>query len=381
MKRICQKIVGILVIIVLTISFNMSLAATQSQLESQKKEDEQKRNEIENIKKEVQAQKSQVQKEVDSLANQIDSYQDQIDELDSKINDANQKIADAEQRINQAQNDYDKKQEMLEKRIVAIYEAGETSYLDVLLNSQSMTEFISKYYIVSEVAGHDAELLNEIQKQKQEIENAKQELENNKQTLTTSKTSKESVAKELKTAKAQKDAKVSQLSDEEKALQKEIDELKAHERQINAQIQKMKEEYDRQHPGSTLTPGWPVANNSIGTRYGVRGPYWSLGYHTGVDFPVGTGTPVYAISSGQVFDTGYNSAYGNFVEIYHGNNVYSFYAHASSVQVSKKQNVSKGQQIMLSGATGNVTGAHLHFEIRTPGSGFSSCVNPMPYLP
>ena len=79
--------------------------------------------------------------------------------------------------------------------------------------------------------------------------------------------------------------------------------------------------------------------------------------------------------------TGYNSAYGNYVEIYHGNNVYSFYAHASRVNVSKGQKVTKGQQIMLSGATGNVTGAHLHFEIRSPGYGYSSCVNPMKYLP
>ena len=90
---------------------------------------------------------------------------------------------------------------------------------------------------------------------------------------------------------------------------------------------------------------------------------------------------MYSIGDGQVFDTGYNSAYGNYVEIYHGNNVYSFYAHASRVQVSAGQRVSKGQQIMLSGATGNVTGPHLHFEIRTPGYRYSNCVNPRPYLP
>lgn len=72
---------------------------------------------------------------------------------------------------------------------------------------------------------------------------------------------------------------------------------------------------------------------------------------------------------------------GYYVLIYHGNNVYSHYAHASSVKVSKGQMVSKGQQIMLSGATGNVSGPHLHFEIRSPGSGFNNCVNPMNYLP
>ena len=151
----------------------------------------------------------------------------------------------------------------------------------------------------------------------------------------------------------------------------------------------MKAEYDKNNSGGSYSGGgtssfgfgWPVANHSIGTRYGEAGKWWSSGYHTGVDFPVGTGTAVYAVGDGQVFDTGYNSAYGNFVEIYHGNNVYSFYAHASRVNVSKGQKVSKGQQIMSSGATGNVSGPHLHFEIRTPGYGYSSCVNPMPYLP
>ena len=157
---------------------------------------------------------------------------------------------------------------------------------------------------------------------------------------------------------------------------------------IKKQIEDMKAAYDKNNSGgnysggtSSFGFGWPVANHSIGTGYGAAGSWWSSGYHTGVDFPVGTGTPVYAVGDGQVFDTGYNSAYGNFVEIYHGNNVYSFYAHASRVNVSKGQKVTKGQQIMLSGATGNVSGPHLHFEIRSPGYGYSSCVNPMPNLP
>ena len=127
--------------------------------------------------------------------------------------------------------------------------------------------------------------------------------------------------------------------------------------------------------------GYPVTNHHIGTGYGVSGRYWSSGHHTGVDFPVSSGTAVYSIGDGQVVDTGYNRAYGNYVEIYHGNNIYSFYAHAKSVIVSSGQHVTKGQQVMWSGATGNVTGPHLHFEIRTPGPRYANCVNPMNYLP
>ena len=174
----------------------------------------------------------------------------------------------------------------------------------------------------------------------------------------------------------------------------EIDELKNHESSISSKIKKMQQEYDEQikknnssnngsinNGTSSYGFGWPVSNHTIGTSYGVAGSYWSSGYHTGIDFPVLSGTPVYSVGDGQVFDTGYNSAYGNFVEIYHGNNVYSFYAHATSVRVSVGQKVSKGQQIMISGSTGNVSGPHLHFEIRTPGYRYANCVNPRPYLP
>ena len=127
--------------------------------------------------------------------------------------------------------------------------------------------------------------------------------------------------------------------------------------------------------------GWPVSNPIIGTGYGVSGSMWSSGRHTGVDFRASIGTQVFSVGNGIVVDTGFNKAYGNFVEIYHGNNIYSFYAHASSVKISQGQTVSKGQLIMLSGATGNVSGPHLHFEIRSPGMRYANCVNPMPYLP
>ena len=169
----------------------------------------------------------------------------------------------------------------------------------------------------------------------------------------------------------------------------------------------MKAEYDRQleeqrkknttsssssssSSGSSSSPGnatssygfgWPVANHTIGTGYGVKGKYWSLGYHTGIDFPVSDGTAVFSIGDGQVVDAGYSSAYGNNIIIYHGNNIYSLYAHASSLLVSSGAHVTKGQQIMKSGHSGNVTGPHLHFEIRTPGYKFANCVNPRSYLP
>ncbi|SEE82034.1 Peptidase family M23 [Streptomyces sp. 3213] len=123
----------------------------------------------------------------------------------------------------------------------------------------------------------------------------------------------------------------------------------------------------------------PVTGGTIGTGYHVAGSMWSSGYHTGVDFVVPTGTTVKAVAAGTVVSAAYDGAYGNEVVIRHADGEYSQYAHMSQLSVSAGQTVTEGQQIGLSGATGNVTGPHLHFEIRTTPY-YGSDVDPVAYL-
>ncbi|MES4904051.1 MULTISPECIES: transglycosylase family protein [unclassified Streptomyces] len=123
----------------------------------------------------------------------------------------------------------------------------------------------------------------------------------------------------------------------------------------------------------------PVASHAIGTAYGVSGSNWSSGHHTGVDFPVATGTQVRAVGSAEVVAAGWGGAYGYQVVLRHPDGMYSQYAHMSALSVHVGQTVSGGQQIGRSGATGNVTGPHVHFEIRT-GPDYGSDVNPLAYL-
>ena len=390
MKKISLKILGIILVLVISLQCNIVMAVSQEDLDKVNSQIDDKKEELEN----VQNEKSETMTEVEKLTTQISDYQSQIDDLDKQIDDLNSKIEESQEKVDEAQAKYDENKKLAEERLVVMQESGETSYLDLILSSDSIIDLISGYYLASELAEADTELLDGLEEERQNLENAKQELENSKQELDNVKKSKESYTEQLQTAKNEKNKQIEKLSADEQKLQAQIDELVSHEASIKNEIARMKEEYDKKNSSSSSSGGtnsnnstssygfgWPVSNNRIGTGYGASGSMWSSGYHTGVDFPVGSGTPVYAVGDGQVFDTGYNSAYGNFVEIYHGNNVYSFYAHASSVQVKKGQAVSKGQQIMLSGATGNVTGAHLHFEIRSPGYGYSSCVNPMNYLP
>ncbi|MFC8537601.1 peptidoglycan DD-metalloendopeptidase family protein [Streptomyces sp. NPDC057249] len=122
----------------------------------------------------------------------------------------------------------------------------------------------------------------------------------------------------------------------------------------------------------------PVPGNHT-TAYRASGANWSSGSHTGIDFPVATGTSVKAITSGTVVTAGWGGAYGNQVVIKHADGHYSQYGHMSSLSVSAGQTVTAGQQVGLSGSTGNATGPHLHFEVRT-GPEYGSDVDPIAYL-
>ncbi|WP_405677537.1 LysM peptidoglycan-binding domain-containing M23 family metallopeptidase [Streptomyces sp. NBC_00868] len=122
----------------------------------------------------------------------------------------------------------------------------------------------------------------------------------------------------------------------------------------------------------------PVSGG-ISTQYKVAGSMWSSGYHTGVDFIASSGTTVKAVGAGTVISAGWAGAYGNEVIIQHADGTYSQYGHLSVLSVSAGQSVTGGQSIGLSGSTGNSTGPHLHFEIRT-GPSYGSDIDPLAYL-
>ena len=166
MKNLGKKIIGVLLILILVSACNISLAldAEETKLNNEKNSNNEKIKEVESEKSKVTAQKNQTVKEVAELDTQINDYESQISTLDSQISDANAKIQDTTAKLNQAQEDYKNQQKMLEERVVALYEAGETKYLDVLLSSESVTDFISSYYVISEIAQCDVDLLNEIDK-------------------------------------------------------------------------------------------------------------------------------------------------------------------------------------------------------------------------
>jgi murein DD-endopeptidase MepM/ murein hydrolase activator NlpD len=123
----------------------------------------------------------------------------------------------------------------------------------------------------------------------------------------------------------------------------------------------------------------PISNSYVSTGYKTGGSLWSSGSHTGIDFHAASGTAVHAVGSGTVVQTGWGGAYGNQIVIKMHDGTYTQYGHLSSIGVSVGQTVTPGQQIALSGSTGNTTGPHLHFEARTTPE-YGSDIDPVAYL-
>ena len=406
MKKIVLKTFGILVVMMLLLQMPVTMAADSvNDLKNQQEENADKIEENKQKKEEITAEKNQTISEVEDISEQISNYESQISELNSKISDLNTKIEESERKITEAQAKYDEQKELLDTRLVVAYEQGETSYLDVLLSSENIVDFISNYFYISELATSDTELMDSLQQEKQEIEQAKTDLENSKRELDTSKAEKQSITTQLEQTKSEKNAKVSQLTEDEKTIQAQIDELAEANKSLDAQILKKQKEIEEQlkkqqqkpsggsSNGGTSTGGGAVSSSGFiypvpsGYRTITTGITYSSGqYHGAVDFGSGgiNGQPVYAVADGIVITAqNLTSSYGTYVIIAHYNGLYTLYAHGQrgSLRVSEGQSVSQGQQIMNVGSTGNSTGPHLHFEVRTSPGTYSCRVNPMKYLP
>lgn len=395
-KRFCLKVIGLVVIFVILISNISVFAASKTDLQNQQSDiDKQIQDAKENLD-EVQSNKTEALKAISELTEQISSYEDEIDNLQNDIDSINIAIDESQKKLDEATQKYNEEEAKLQERLVAIYEAGETTYLDVLLSSSDLTDFISNYFLVSELAKYDTELLEKIEQQKQEIENAKKELEENKSKVEIAKKNKQTKSNELKSAKTTKDEQVSKLSQEEKEIQNDIDQFEKDKKAIKNELAEIarKEAEAAAKSGKDITTV-PSKPSSSGYIFPVAGlskaninnkNYPSYSGHTGVDVNIGvTGKTVVAVKAGTVekslayISNGKYYSYGECIVVNHHDGTMTLYAHglAGSRKVSKGDTVSQGQPLMTVGSTGNSSGTHLHFEVRVNGSP----VNPLPYLP
>lgn len=409
MKRISLKILGGIIIAICLLHTTVAIAATKTELNNSNAETQ---NKIDEAKKElngIKTEKSETMKQVEELTGEISEYEIQIRQLNQEIEGLNGKIKQEEANLKKVEEDYTKQEKLLEDRLVATYEAGETSYLDFILSSASITELISNYYLVTEVANSDTELLEKIQNQKKQIEEAKQKLETSKKELDTSKASKQQVSTQLQTSKKEKDTQIAKLNQEEKQTQAELEQFEADKREIQAELAAIAaqeraaaaaaEKNNANNNKGNGTSGSSTSGSTTPSASGFIFPvsglsksnianksYPSYRGHTGVDVNINvSGKTIVAAKGGTVqrskayIKNGSYYSYGECIVINHGGGVATLYAHGSpgSRRVSVGQTVQQGQAIMTVGTTGNSSGEHLHFEVLINGNP----VNPLPYLP
>lgn len=404
-----KKVIGILLILVIVLQSAIVFAVSKEDLKKQQDQNASNIKDAEETIEEIQAKKSATLKEVEKLINQISDYKIQLDELESQISDLQTEIDKTQTEITQKEEEYKEQKELAEEVLVAMYEQGETTYLDVLLTSSSIVDFISNYYLMSELTSYNIELLKNIEKDRIEIEDKKAQLENSKKELDTAKASKESKYNELKTLQSQKNSYLNKLTAEEKEEQAELEKMKEDQREIEAQLKKIQDE-ENSKTNISYTPSksgyiFPVAGLSKANINNKSYPSYTG--HTGVDININViGKNVVAVKAGTVvtsnaltgsiknYDSngkviGSYSSYGEYIIINHHDGTATLYGHLKpgSRKVSVGDTVKQGQVIAVVGNTGNClprptasnpsAGTHLHFEVRVNGRP----VNPLPYLP
>ena len=344
-------------------------------------EQEQLQQQIENANGElidVQEELSQNLQQVQQLDEKISKSQSELDELNVKMAKLQTSIEKVEAELQVAEDKYNAQRVTVEQRLVTMYESGDTQYLDVILSSKSVSDFLSNYFLIAELTTYDADLLEDMKEKKDSVELSKKKLDNEKEQLVTIKQNQTKTARILENTKVVRENYISKLSDTEKNIQSKIDEYNTRFAEINAEILSLSMEgLDTKYIGGELA--WPVPGYTrISSKYGMRTHPITGVYklHTGVDISAPTGANFIAANDGVVTKAGMNSAYGNMVIIDHGGGISTLYAHGSEILVQVGQVVKRGDAVLKVGSTGYSTGPHAHFEVRIDGG----VTDPMPYI-
>ena len=322
--------------------------------------------------------KKNITKKIKKLDEKISNSQQELDELNKKIEDLENSSEEVEKKLKTAEENYDKQKKLLDSYLVAVQESSDTQYLDVLLSSKNISEFLSNYFLITELANSQVELLEDMQNKKNEIQQSKEKLDKNKEDLAVIKANQTKTATVLANTKTVRENFISKLSDQEKDIQSKIDEYYAQFNAINSEILQLAQGgIATQYIGGELAwpvPGYTVISSNYGMRtHPITGVYK---LHTGVDIRAPLGATFIAANDGIVTKASYNGAYGNMVIIDHGGGVSTLYAHGSEILVQVGQTVKRGEPVLKVGSTGYSTGPHAHFEVRLNGV----VTNPMPYI-
>lgn len=390
-----QKIFNIIMIISIILSFSHVIYAEENET-SDEITNEASNNTIRTLT--LQEQKNQVQEQlataneqltyvqdelsakvvnIQNLQDKILQYQRQVDEINIKYQELQKQVTEIERQLSVIETQYAKKDELLKKRLVQIYKNGTTNYLDVLLGSRDVIEFISNYFMIETITAYDTKSLQKIKEQKLQITKLSNELSEKKVNMKIAKNNAEKQSVILANTKTILENEKASLDDSEKSIIAKIDNYKKQQEEISNLIQSSisTSTYELQYSGGIMQ--WPTLTSSyITSQFGSRlHPIQGIvKSHDGIDIGGRTGDPIYSAADGVIIYYAWMGGYGNTVMIDHGTTtegtkVVTLYGHGSEFlsELSVGSQVTKGQEIMKVGSTGNSTGPHVHFEVRENG--------------
>ena len=375
------------VILALTLSIGCAIPAQASSIsETQKKGEE------------LQSQKDSAEAEKAALTKQLNDLIDEMDKTTEDINTKQEEIDAKETELIQAQIDENNQYESMKKRIKYMYENGNTQFIEGLLESKSIGEFLNNAEYIAQISDYDRQMLKEFQQTVQDVDDQKTALETEKAELETLQTQLQDKQNEVSTLISEK---ADLIGDLETAIGENAAKLQALQEEAARQARVQQEAAaaasgnnssgssgggsssgesssggGSSSPVAPITPSGsgrlsnPCPSAYISSEFGGRTSPGGIGStnHKGRDYAAGTGSPIYASASGTVTTVSYNVARGNYVVINHGNGLSTLYQHCSATYVSAGQSVSAGQNIAAVGTTGYSTGPHLHFEVWVNGT-------------
>lgn len=383
----------IIVIMISTTVFALNISMDENIIkqDSIKKENnildglQQEKTEIESNLEQSNMQMELVETELSDLLIKVEEISLEILEKSAeidKLNVENDKlglyIKNVETDLKKFTEKYNKNKETLEQRLVASYKRGKTTYLDILLNSNGLMDFLSNYYLLSKIIEADKALINEVSAAKKYMENLDKSLKEKKSILEVNKAEIHRNTIALENMQIIKNVEIAQLSEKELELHNQIEQYQKEIENIEKEIRFLSiAEIGSEYIGGAMV--WPVPGYTrITSQFGMRTHPITGIYklHTGTDIGAPLGAMFIAANSGVVVKAQYNSAYGNMVIIDHGGGVNTLYAHGSEILVELGQTVEQGTPILKVGSTGYSTGPHAHFEVRVNGE----YINPLEFI-
>src|SRR5665648_765306 len=370
MKRILVfTLTFALMVSLFNFGFSYATKASQKDLSNVK-------NEISDAQKKLNEGKSveiKLNKDISSLENQINQTQNDINNLKGNIDATQDKINEALAQLAQVEEEMAIQNQQLSSRLRIMYKNGGVGVLDVILGSDSISDFMTNMDMVQRIYESDKEVLKAMETQYAIIAAQREYLVNLQAQLEIDRQEEATKQNALQADKSQVAVKKSEVSQNNKALQEQINALYAEANRLTREIQSLQR--GGNYSGGIMS--WPVQGR-ISSPFGYRTHpiLKTRELHTGIDIAARSGTTVVAANKGTVIKSSWNNSYGNLLMIDHGGSIVSLYAHNSSLLVSVGDVVSKGQAVSKVGSTGMSTGTHLHFEVRVNGQ----YKNPMDWL-